>query len=202
MSLPPAPWPVYSANWRTSGQRPLKTTLTYHQKILRLPPLSSNSFLFPPLPFLPFLPFLSSPLLSLAPYFFSSKKRQAHFNPLSYSSSPPLSPPAPPPSLLSSFLIYSNCSHPPHLPPPSSPCFSSSLPSPLTSYLSSLPLLLSLIPHSPPPSQYYRVILLVPDMIDRLALKELMNLLLLRMEFAAAFLHQASQQVFYLRSSQ
>ena len=40
--------------------------------------------------------------------------------------------------------------------------------------------------------KFYRVILVVPDIIERPILKELMNLLLLRMEFAAAFLHQAS----------
>ncbi len=38
--------------------------------------------------------------------------------------------------------------------------------------------------------KFYRVILIVPDIIERPVLKELMNLLLLRMEFAAAFLHQ------------
>jgi len=36
------------------------------------------------------------------------------------------------------------------------------------------------------------VIVLVPDLIDRTFLKELVNVLLLRMEFASAFLHQES----------
>ena len=44
--------------------------------------------------------------------------------------------------------------------------------------------------------KFYRVILIVPDIIERPVLKELMNLLLLRMEFAAAFLHQASHRYF------
>ena len=43
------------------------------------------------------------------------------------------------------------------------------------------------------PSQLYRVILLVPDMIDRSLFKELMNILLLRMEFASALIHQVRQ---------
>ena len=43
--------------------------------------------------------------------------------------------------------------------------------------------------------KFYRVILVVPDIIERPILKELMNLLLLRMEFAAAFLHQASHGI-------
>ena len=42
--------------------------------------------------------------------------------------------------------------------------------------------------------KFYRVILIIPDIIERPVLKELMNLLLLRMEFAAAFLHQASHR--------
>ena len=45
--------------------------------------------------------------------------------------------------------------------------------------------------------KFYRVILIVPDIIERPVLKELMNLLLLRMEFAAAFLHQASHKCTY-----
>ena len=36
------------------------------------------------------------------------------------------------------------------------------------------------------------MILLIPDLIDRTALKELVNLLLVRMEFSSAFLHQES----------
>ena len=38
----------------------------------------------------------------------------------------------------------------------------------------------------------YRVVLLVSDFIDRAALKEFVNVLLLRLEFAAAFVHQES----------
>ncbi|KAL5473103.1 hypothetical protein EMCRGX_G027548 [Ephydatia muelleri] len=38
----------------------------------------------------------------------------------------------------------------------------------------------------------YRVVLVVPDMIDRSMFKEFMNILLLRMEFASALLHQES----------
>ena len=45
--------------------------------------------------------------------------------------------------------------------------------------------------------KFYRVILIVPDIIERPVLKELMNLLLLRMEFAAAFLHQAGHNHTY-----
>ncbi len=41
-------------------------------------------------------------------------------------------------------------------------------------------------------SQSYHVIVLVPDLVDRTFLKELMNVLLLRMEFSSAFLHQES----------
>ena len=40
--------------------------------------------------------------------------------------------------------------------------------------------------------KFYRVILIVPDIVDRTIFREMMNLLLLRMEFAAAFLHQVS----------
>ena len=40
--------------------------------------------------------------------------------------------------------------------------------------------------------QFYRVILLVPDIVDRSLIKEFVNILLLRMEFAAAFVHQVS----------
>ena len=40
--------------------------------------------------------------------------------------------------------------------------------------------------------KFYRVVLIVPDITERKVLKELVNLLLLRMEFAAAFLHQVA----------
>lgn len=40
--------------------------------------------------------------------------------------------------------------------------------------------------------KHYHVILLIPDLVDRSALKELVNVLLQRMEFASAFLHQES----------
>ena len=38
--------------------------------------------------------------------------------------------------------------------------------------------------------QFYRVIMLVPDIIDRLLYKDFMNVLLLQLEFEAAIIHQ------------
>ena len=38
--------------------------------------------------------------------------------------------------------------------------------------------------------QFYRVIMLVPDIIDRLLYRDFMNILLLQLEFEAAIIHQ------------
>lgn len=38
--------------------------------------------------------------------------------------------------------------------------------------------------------KFYRVMLVIPDIIERAVLRELMNLLLLKMDFASAFMHQ------------
>ncbi len=47
----------------------------------------------------------------------------------------------------------------------------------------------------PPSPQSSRVILIVPDRLDRTMLKDMMDVLLTRMEFAAAFVHQVHMHV-------
>ena len=48
--------------------------------------------------------------------------------------------------------------------------------------------------------QFYRVILLVSDLIDRLMYRDFMNLILLRLEFEAAIADQVNIKLYHYKS--